>query len=129
VTTWINKAVVLAIHDEQLAEHGGPASTVDENILESALAKPQNRLVYENTDLDIIDLAATYALALAQRQSFADGNKRVSAVVTELFLNLSGFDLLAEDEEIVRVWRAIAAKSMSDDEFLSWLRQHTIPKA
>jgi len=129
VTTWINKAVVLAIHDEQLAEHGGPASTVDENILESALAKPQNRLVYENTDLDIIDLAATYALALAQRQSFADGNKRVSAVVTELFLNLSGFDLLAEDEEIVRVWRAIAAKSMSDDEFVSWLRQHTIPKA
>ena len=129
MTTWINKAVVLAIHDEQLAEHGGPASTVDENILESALAKPQNRLVYENTDLDIIDLAATYALALAQRQSFADGNKRVSAVVTELFLNLSGFDLLAEDEEIVRVWRAIAAKSMSDDEFVSWLRQHTIPKA
>ena len=129
MTTWINKAVVLAIHDEQLAEHGGPASTVDKNILESALAKPQNRLVYENTDLDIIDLAATYALALAQRQSFADGNKRVSAVVTELFLNLSGFDLLAEDEEIVRVWRAIAAKSMSDDEFLSWHRQHTVPKA
>jgi death-on-curing protein len=129
VTTWINKAVVLAIHDEQLAEHGGPAGTVDENILESALAKPQNRLVYDNIDLDIIDLAATYALALAQRQSFADGNKRVSAVVTELFLNLNGFDLLAEDAEIVRVWCAIAAKSMSDDEFLSWLRQHTIPKA
>jgi death on curing protein len=129
VTTWINKAVVLAIHDEQLAEHGGPAGTVDENILESALAKPQNRLVYENINLDIIDLAATYALALAQRQSFADGNKRVSAVVTELFLNLNGFDLLTEDAEIVRVWRAIAAKSMSDDEFLSWLRQHKIPKA
>jgi len=129
VTTWINKAVVLAIHDEQLAEHGGPASTVDENILESALAKPQNRLVYENINLDIIDLAASYALALAQRQSFADGNKRVSAVGTELFLNLNGFDLLAEDAEVVRVWRAIAAKSMSDDEFLSWLRQHTIPKA
>ena len=129
MTTWINKAVVLAIHDEQLAEHGGPAGTVDENILESALAKPQNRLVYDNIDLDIIDLAATYALALAQRQSFADGNKRVSAVVTELFLNLNGFDLLAEDAEVVRVWRAIAAKSMSDDEFVSWLRQHTIPKA
>jgi death on curing protein len=79
--------------------------------------------------LAIIDLATTYALALAQRQSFADGNKRVSAVVTELFLNLNGFDLLAEDAEIVRVWRIIAAKSMSDDEFLSWLRQHTILKA
>ena len=129
MTAWINKAVVLAIHDEQLAEHGGPAGTVDENILESALAKPQNRLVYENIDLDIIDLAATYVLALAQRQSFADGNKRVSAVVTELFLNLNGFYLLAEDAEIVRVCRAIAAKSMSDDEFVSWLRQHTIPKA
>lgn len=69
MTTWINKAVVLAIHDEQLAEHGGPAGTVDENILESALAKSQNRLVYENKDLDIVDLAATYALALVQRQS------------------------------------------------------------
>jgi death on curing protein len=129
VTTWINKAVLLAIHDEQLAEHGGPAGTVDENILESALAKPQNRLVYENIKLDIIDLAATYALALAQRQSFADGNKRVSAVVTELFLELNGFDLSAEDAEIVHVWRAIDSKSMSDEEFLSWLRQHTIQKA
>jgi death-on-curing protein len=128
VTTWINKVVVLAIHDEQLAEHGGPAGTVDENILESALAKPQNRLVYENADLDIIDLAATYALALAQQQSFADGNKRVSAVVTELFLNLNGFDLVAEDAEIVRVWRAIASKSMSDVDFLSWLRGNTILK-
>ena len=129
MTTWINKAVVLAIHDEQLAEHGGPAGTVDEDILESALAKLQNRLVHENIDFDIIDLTATYALALAQRQSLGDGNKRVSAVVTELFLTLNGFDLLADDAEIVRVWRAIAAKSMSDDEFLSWLRQHTIPKA
>lgn len=127
--TWIDKAVVLAIHDEQLAEHGGPVGTVDENILESALAKPQNRLACENIKLDIIDLAATYALALAQRQSFADGIKRVSAVVTELFLELNGFDLTAEDAEIVRVWRAIAAKSMSDEEFLSWLRQHTIEKA
>ena len=123
--TWIDKAVVLAIHDEQLAEHGGPVGIVDENILESALAKPQNRLVYENKHLDIIDLAATYALALAQRQCFADGNKRVSAVVTELFLNLHGFDLVAADAEIVRVWRAIASKSISDEEFLSWLREQT----
>ena len=53
--TWIIKAVVLAIHDEQLAEHGGPSATVDENILESALAKPQNRLVY---DLNGFDLSA-----------------------------------------------------------------------
>ena len=120
---------MLAIHDEQLAEHGGPVDTVDENILESDLAKPQDRLAYENIKLDITDLAATYALALAQRQGFADGNKRVSAVVTELFLELNGFDLTAEDAEIVRVWRAIAAKSMSDEEFLSWLRQHTIEKA
>ena len=86
-------------------------------------------MVYENINLDIIDLAATYALALAQRQSFADGNKRVSAVVTELFLNFNGFALSAEDAEIVRVWRAIAAKGMSDEEFLPWLRAHTIRKA
>jgi death-on-curing protein len=126
VPIWINKAVVLAIHDEQLAEHGGPAGTVDEKILESALAKPQRRLVYDNRVLDTIELAAIYVLALAQRQSFADGNKRVSAVVTELFLNLNGFDLFAEDSEIVRVWRAIAVKTMSDDEFLLWLRQYTV---
>ncbi len=125
MTIWLNKTVVLAIHDEQLAEHGGPRGLIDENILDSALAKPQNRLAYENSNPDIIDLAATYALALAKRQSFADGNKRTSAVVTELFLNMNGFDLIAADAEIVRVWRAIADDKMTDDDFLLWLRKST----
>ena len=129
MSIWINKAVVLAIHDEQLAEHGGPTGIIDENILESALAKPQHRLIYEDSNLDIIDLAATYALALAQRQSFADGNKRVSMVATELFLNLNGFKLIIEDAEIVQIWRAIAARHMSDNEFVSWLRQHATKNA
>lgn len=121
MTIWVEKAVVLAIHQEQLAEHGGLPGLRDEGGLESSLSKPINRSLYER-DLDLCDLAATYAAGFGQRQSFIDGNKRVSSVVTELFLNLNGLDLIASDAEIVSTWKALAANRMTQEQIAEWIR-------
>lgn len=121
---WVIKSTVLAIHDEQLAEHGGLPGIRDENGLESALARPIHLLTYGNPDL--FNLAACYAVGLAQRQHFFDGNKRVSAVVTELFLDLNGHTLVAGDAEIVERWKALAANRTSEDEIAVWLRDRAV---
>jgi death-on-curing protein len=121
---WVSKAVVLALHEEQLAEHGGSPGLRDEGLLESALGKPQNLLSYGQPDL--ADLAAAYAVGLAKNHAFVDGNKRVSNVVTLTFLLLNGSDLKAEDTEQVRVWLAIADGTMSEEHAANWIRKHMV---
>jgi death-on-curing protein len=79
---------VLAIHDEQVAEHGGGAGVRDEGLLESALSRPQNLFGYETAALP--QLAAAYAYGICKNHPFVDGNKRTSLVVAELFLALNG---------------------------------------
>lgn len=121
---WVSKAVVLALHEEQLAEHRGSPGLRDEGLLESALGKPQNLLSYGEPDL--ADLAAAYAVGLAKNHPFIDGNKRVSNVVTLTFLLLNGSDLKAEDAEQVRVWLAIADGTMSEEHAANWIRKHMV---
>jgi len=121
---WVSKAVVLALHEEQLAEHGGSPGLRDEGLLESALGKPQNLLSYGQPDL--ADLAAAYAVGLAKNHAFVDGNKRVSNVVMLTFLLLNGSDLKAEDTEQVRVWLAIADGTMSEERVANWIRKHMV---
>jgi death-on-curing protein len=121
---WVSKAVVLALHEEQLAEHGGSPGLRDEGLLESALGKPQNLLSYGQPDL--ADLAAAYAVGLAKNHAFVDGNKRVSNVVTLTFLLLNGADLKTDDTEQVRVWLAIADGTMSEERVANWIREHMV---
>ena len=119
---WIPKEVVLAIHDEQIAEHGGLAGLRDAGLLDSALARARNLFAHEGSD--IVALAAAYGFGIARSHPFNDGNKRTSAVVTELFLVLNGIELKASDAEVVRVWLALAQGSLGESGFLSWLRAH-----
>lgn len=123
---WVDKAIVLAIHDEQIAEHGGAIGIRDIGLSESALDRPINLYNYE--DADFVELAASYGYAIARNHAFVDGNKRTSAVVTELFLYLNGFDLTASDAEIVSTWVALADKNMDENEFVSWLRKKVISR-
>lgn len=122
---WIFKSVVLAIHEEQLAEHGGQAGLRDEGLLESALARPQNRYAYGESDL--FDLAAAYAYGLAKNHPFLDGNKRVSLAVSFGFLLMNGLRVVADDATKVSVWLALAEGTLSETELASWLRDHTEP--
>lgn len=118
---WVKKSVVLAVHLEQLTEHGGPSGLRDEGLLESALAKPKNLIQYGNPDLAA--LAAEYAVGLARDHPFIDGNKRVSYAVTRLFLRLNGADLAGGKAERVSTWLSVASGEVAADALAIWLRE------
>ena len=88
MTVWLSLKIVLAIHDEQLAEHGGATGLRDAGLLESALARPLNHASY--ADPEVAELAALYALGIVRNHPFVDGNKRTGYVARETFLELNG---------------------------------------
>ena len=119
---WIEKALVLAIHDRQLSEHGGSAGVRDEGLLESALARPQQLHAYGDPAPDLAGLAASLASGLARNHPFVDGNKRSAAVACEIFLELNGAWLDAEDQELYPLYLALAEGKLGEQEFAAWLR-------
>lgn len=119
---WIETTVVLAIHDAQLAEHGGLAGVRNAGLLESALARPQNLLAYGAPDAP--DCAAAYGFGIARNQPFIDGNKRTAFVCTELFLALNGYALTADDVPCVTTMLNLAAGEIDEAAFAAWLRAH-----
>ncbi|MCB8882516.1 type II toxin-antitoxin system death-on-curing family toxin [Acidisoma cellulosilytica] len=122
MTVWLGRQLILAIHDEQLREHGGAAGIRDEGLLESALARPLNRAGYET--LETAELAGIYAIAIARNHPFIDGNKRTAYVALELFLALNGMRFAATDAEAVVTMLQMAAGDLTDDVFLSWVKQN-----
>lgn len=122
MTVWLSRQFVIAVHDEQLAEHGGAPGIRDENLLESALARPLNRAGY--SDPDIAELAALYALGVARNHPFVDGNKRTAFASMVAFLSLNGAPLMADEVDVVITMLGMAAGDISDDEFIAWVPGH-----
>lgn len=122
---WIDLEVVLAIHDAQLAEHGGQPGVRDRGLLESALARPRNQFTYGEASM--ARLAASYAFGISRNHPFLDGNKRTSLVVAELFLELNGHALTASDEECVATFLSLAAGNLTEDELADWITAHSAP--
>ena len=122
---WIRKDVLIALHAEQLAEHGGPEGIRDEGMLDSALARPQNLAAYE-TDIDVPRLAASYVYGLAKNHAFVDGNKRVAFIAGELFLALNGYELEADDADCVVTMLAVAGGGLSEDELAAWFQKTAV---
>jgi death-on-curing protein len=120
---WVDASVVLAVNDEQLAEHGGTSGVRDPSLLESALARPRNRYAYDKASLHA--LAASYAHGIAKNHPFMDGNKRTSLVIAELFLNLNGIELTASDEAVVMTWLKLAAGDISEIGLEDWIRENS----
>ncbi|WP_284620336.1 type II toxin-antitoxin system death-on-curing family toxin [Aquabacterium humicola] len=118
---WIDPAVILAVHEEQLAEHGGAAGIRDAGMLESALARPRNLAHYGKPD--VAALAAAYGFGLARNHPFVDGNKRSAFVAVELFLCLNGFTLAATDADCVLVMLRLASGDLDEPTFAAWLRE------
>lgn len=121
---WIERPLAIAIHERQLAEHGGGIGVRDESLLDSALARPQQSHAYGDPPPDIADLAASLAFGLARNHPFVDGNKRTAHVCYRVFLALNGTDLVASDEDKYVTMIALAEGSLSEAEFAAWLRQH-----
>ena len=121
---WLEKTLVLAIHDRQLAEHGGSAGVRDETLLESALARPQQLFAYGDPAPDLAELAASLAFGLARNHPFVDGNKRTAAAACETFLELNQTTLTADDLELYPLYLALAEGKLSEKDFAVWLRAH-----
>jgi death-on-curing protein len=117
---WLRLEVVLAVHEQQIAEHGGAPGLRDRGMLESALARPQQKAAYGEPDL--ADLAAAYAFGIARNHPFVDGNKRVAFVALELFLRINGFELVADDRACLAVMLDLAAGELEEEALAAWVR-------
>jgi len=124
---WIEKHLALAIHDRQLSEHGGAAGVRDQGLLDSALARPQQRHAYGDPAPDLAELAASLACGIARNHPFVDGNKRTAVVCCETFLMLNGCVLLADDLEVYPICLGVADGSLDETGFADWLRSHIRP--
>lgn len=117
---WLNRAIVEAIHDEQLRTFGGPGGLRDEGMLESALGRPVNRWHYE--DADLVALAASYAFGIARNHPFVDGNKRAAFLAAYTFLGINGVELDAPDAEVVVMTSGLAAGEVDEVGYAAWIR-------
>jgi death on curing protein len=122
--TWLSRVVVDAIHHDQIREHGGLAGVRDENLLESALARPQQKWHYGEGP-DIPALAAAYAFGLVRNHPYRDGNERIGFLAMVTFLGLNAYEVTATDAEVVTEILALAERSVSEEALTEWIRQHS----
>lgn len=119
---WLLPEVLLAVHDEQLSEHGGAAGVRDEGLFDSALARPQQLAAHGAPD--VADLAAAYAFGLIRNHPFIDGNKRTGFAAAQIFLRLNGHRIDAPHVSCVLTTLSLAAGDIDEAAFAAWLRRH-----
>ena len=123
---WIETAVVLEIHLEQIAQFGGVPGIREPNSIESALARPRNLFAYENVT-DIARLAASYAFGLAKNHAFVDGNKRVAFIAAGMFLRLNGMRLKADQVDATLRFFELAAGTLDEESLADWIQKNSAP--
>jgi death on curing protein len=121
---WLTQELVSAFHMRQLAEHGGGAGLRDSGLLDSALQRPQNKMMYGEPD--IATLAAAYAYGIARNHPFIDGNKRTALVASFSFLYLNGYKVTTSQAENVTVFLSLASGTLSEDELAGWFRKNLL---
>jgi death on curing protein len=119
---WLTRQIIIAIHDEQLAIHGGASGLRDEGLLESALDRPRNRWAYEGAEL--AELAAAYAFGIARNHPFVDGNKRTALLALYTFLGVNGFDFVVAEAEAATMILALAAGDVDEEGLTRWIRDN-----
>ena len=122
---WLAARLVIAIHDEQLAIHGGSQGLRDASLLDSALNRPRNKWAYEEADL--ASLAAAYGFGIARNHPFVDGNKRTSLLAIYTFLGLNGVDFVVPETEAAAIILSLAAGEVSEESLARWIRDNWPP--
>ena len=125
---WVLPELVLAVHQMLVAEHGGLPGIRDQSLLDSALARPQQKAAYES-EASIFELAAAYSYGLARNHPFVDGNKRIALTIAAVFLELNGLTLNAPEAEAVIVYQQLAAGEIGENSLAEWLRDSSISSA
>lgn len=123
---WIDRRLLVLLHDESLAMHGGASGLRDAGLLDSALARPLNLVAYG--DPDLAELAASYAFGLAQNHPFVDGNKRAAFLAAGLFLGLNGYRLTASQAEATVAVFGLASGEIDEPTFAAWLRGRVLAR-
>lgn len=123
---WLSRLVIDAIHADQLRQHGGLAGVRDENALESALARPQQKWTDE-ADLDLPALAAAYAFGLVRNHPYRDGNKRIGFLALTTFLGINDHILETTDEDVVTTMLALADGGLTKARLTAWIRDRLLP--
>lgn len=124
---WFDKCALVLLHDESLAEHGGPAGLRDEGLLDSALARPAHLAHYGTPDAG--ELAAAYCMGVAKNHPFVDGNKRAAFLALGLFLYVNGLRLNAGQAEATLAVLAVADGEWDEPTLAAWLRERIVPRA
>lgn len=124
---WLSLVHVLAIHSDQIQAHGGSLGLRDRGLLESSLARPRNRFLYDPAT-DLPALAAAYGFGLSSNHPFVDGNKRVAFQAMYLFLGLNGFRIDSSEEEVVTIVLSLARGDLDEVGLADWLRNHITPR-
>ena len=119
---WLRTPAVLAIHQRLLFEFGGAEGVRDQGLLESALSRPQHLWHYERPDM--LDLAAAYAFGIINNHAFIDGNKRTAYTAAFVFLSINGYEMEADEGEVVVMTVGLAEKSIRQEQYAAWLRDH-----
>ena len=121
---WLKEEVLMAVHDGQLAEHGGAEGVRDAGLLFSALARPKNLAEYEQPS--VFDLAAAYAAGIARNHPFVDGNKRIAFLTAYIFLALNGWELDAPEANAAAAVLELAAGKIDESQFSAWLKENSV---
>jgi death on curing protein len=123
---WISRSVLTGVHPRLIRAHGGSHGVRDENLIQSALARPRQRWTYD-PECDLADLAASYGFGLAKNHGFVDGNKRIALAALGIFLASNGQMLEAPEPEVIRAMEGIASGEMGETELAAWIRSHLVP--
>lgn len=124
---WLTRRMVEAFHHESLARYGGAGGIRDEGLLESALARPQNRAAYED-DATLFALAADYCVGIVRNHPFVDGNKRAGLLSARVFLTLNGYRFEPDEAVTVEMIRGLAAGEIEDNALIEWIESASSPK-
>ena len=119
---WLTITMIVAIHDEQLAIHGGLGGMRDAAMLESALDRPRNKWAYENAGLPA--LAAAYGFGIAKNHPFVDGNKRTSLLAIYTFLGINGIDFIVAEADAAALIFALAAGEVGEESLARWIKDN-----
>jgi len=122
---WIESRDALLFHARLLAIHGGAAGVRDEGLLESALARPQQRVAC-GEKVDACELASSYAAGIIRNHPFVDGNKRAGFLIGILFLEMNGHRFTSPEAEATRAVIEMAAGMMSESDYAAFLRGNTV---
>ncbi|MDP3744437.1 MAG: type II toxin-antitoxin system death-on-curing family toxin [Methylotenera sp.] len=123
---WINKRLLITLHDESLAMHGGASGIRDEGLLDSALNRAVNLAMYGTPDF--AELAVAYGVGLAKNHAFVDGNKRAAFLSVGLFLGLNGYKLKATQVDATLTMLSVATGDTDEASFATWIRQNSAQK-